>query len=210
MKTAMLAAISLLLLLSAGCDSLGRPDPLDVERSSIVVGEVKRGDFMLRQGGDGVLKPDQMAEVVVSLTNAQVDDVHPGQPAVVKIGDAKVSGKVTKIDPPERVGENQVNRRVTVALSAVPNDAKPGAAVEGRIDVMPVKDALYITRPALAPAQTLLYRLNADQTTAAPVKVEYGRLGIEYAEILSGLSLGDHVIVSITAQYEASGPISLR
>jgi hypothetical protein len=209
MKTAMLAATILPLLLSDGCEIPVRPLPPRVERSSIVVSEVKRGDFMLRQGGDGVLKPDQTAELVVSLTNAQVDDVHPGQAAAVKIGDAKVSGKVTRIDAPERVGPNQVNRRVTVALSAVPND-KPGSAVDGRIDVMPVKDALYITRPALAPAQTLLYRLSADQTSAAPVKVEYGPLGIEYAEILSGLSPGDQVIVSITAQYEASGPISIR
>jgi hypothetical protein len=49
----------------------------------------------------------------------------------------------------------------------------PSAAAQaGRIDVVTVKDAIYIPRPALAPAQTWLYRLNSDQTGAAPVQVE--------------------------------------
>jgi hypothetical protein len=31
-------------------------------------------------------------------------------------------------------------------------------------------DAIYIPTPVLAPVQTMLYRLNSDQTTATPVK----------------------------------------
>jgi len=211
MKMAMLATTTLpLLLLSIGCDLFSRPDPPEVERSTITVGEVKRGDFMLRQGGDGVLKSDLTAELNVSLTDAQVDDVQLGQPAVVKIGIAKVAGTVTRIDAPTGVGTNQVTRRVIVALPAFPKDAHPGTDVDGRIDVLAVKDAIYVPRPVLAPAQTILYRLNSDQTSATPVKVEYGRIGIEYAEIRSGLSPGDLVIRSITAQYEPFGKISLR
>jgi hypothetical protein len=211
MKTAMLAATTLpILLLNDGCGLLRSDDRTWVDRSTINVVDAKRGDFMLRQGGDGVLKPDQMAELEVSLSDAQADDVQLGQPAVVKIGIAKISGKVTKIDAPKRVGTNQVTRQVVVALPAVPKDAQPGSKLEGRIDVMTIKDAIYVPRPALAPAQTLLYRLNSDQTSADPVKVEYGRIGIEYAEILSGLSPGDRVIRSITAQYEPFGKISLR
>lgn len=168
---------------------------------------------MLRQGGDGVLKPDQTAELDVDLTEPEIDDLQLGQPAVVRFGGEggmKVAGKVTRIDTPKQVGKDQGSRRVIVTLAGVPKDVHPGSELEGRIDVATLKDAIYVTRPVLAPVQTLLYRLNSDQTSAVPVKVEYGRIGIEYAEIRSGLNPGDRVIVSITAQYEPFGKISLR
>jgi hypothetical protein len=206
MKKAMLAATTLLVLLSGGC-GVGRPDPPEVDRSTISVGEAKRGDFLLRVGGDGVLISDRTAEVDVP-PGQQIADVQLGQPAVVQIGSTIVSGKVIRIDSPKQIGTVAVTP-VIVAL-AVPHDTQPGAGVTGRIDVVTVKDAIYIPRPALAPAQTLLYRLNSDQTGAAPVQVEYGRLGADVAEIRSGLSPGDRVIVSITAQYEPFGKIALR
>jgi multidrug efflux pump subunit AcrA (membrane-fusion protein) len=68
---------------------------------------------------------------------------------------------------------------------------------------------VYIPTPVLAPAQTLLYRLNSDQTSAVPVKVEYGSIGPDEVEIRSGLNPGDRVIVSSTAVYEASGKIAI-
>ena len=131
-----------------------------------------------------------------------------GQPAVVQIGSAMVYGKVIRIDSPRQIGTVAITP-VIVALD-VPHDTQPGAEVTGRIDVVKVKDAIYIPRPALAPTQTLLYRLNSDQTGAAPVQVEYGRLGADVAEIRSGLNPGDRVIVSDTAQYEPFGKIALR
>jgi hypothetical protein len=67
-----------------------------------------------------------------------------------------VSGKVIRIDSPKQIGTVAITP-VIVALD-VPHDMQPGAEVWGRIDVMTVKDAIYIPRPALAPAQTLLYR----------------------------------------------------
>jgi hypothetical protein len=202
----MLTATTLLVLLSAGC-AVERPDPPEVDRSTISVGEVKRGDFLLRVGGDGVLISDRTAEVDVP-PGQQIADVQPGQPAVVQIGSTTVPGKVIRIDSPKQIG-TVVITPVIVALD-VPHDTQAGAEVTGRIDVVTVKDAIYIPRPALAPVQTLLYRLNSDQTGAAPVQVEYGRLGVDVAEIRSGLSPGDRVIVSTTAQYEAFGKIALR
>jgi HlyD family secretion protein len=119
-----------------------------------------------------------------------------------------VPGKVIRIDSPKQIGTVAITP-VIVALD-VPHDTQAGAEVTGRIDVVTVKDAIYIPRPALAPAQSLLYRLNSDQTGATPVQVEYGRLGADVAEIRSGLSPGDRVIVSSTAQYEPFGKIALR
>jgi hypothetical protein len=206
MRKVMLTATTLLVLLSAGC-AVGRPDPPEVDRSTISVGEAKRGDFLLRVGGDGVLISDRTAEVDVP-PGQQIADVQLGQPAVVQIGNTIVSGKVIRIDSPKQIGTVAITP-VIVALD-VPHDTQPGAEVTGRIDVVTVKDAIYIPRPALAPAQSLLYRLNSDQTTAAPVQVEYGRLGEDVAEIRSGLSPGDRVIVSSTAQYEPFGKIALR
>jgi len=206
MRKAMLTATTLLVLLSAGC-GVGRPDPPEVDRSTIRVGEAKRGDFLLRVGGDGVLISDRTAEVDVP-PGQQIAEVQLGQPAVVQIGSTIVSGKVIRIDSPKQIGTVAITP-VIVALD-VPHDTQPGAEITGRIDVVTVKDAIYIPRPALAPAQTLLYRLNSDQTGAAPVQVEYGQLGADVAEIRSGLSPGDRVIVSSTAQYEPFGKIALR
>jgi multidrug efflux pump subunit AcrA (membrane-fusion protein) len=212
MKKAVLAATTLLLLLlNAGC-GLMRPDTTEVDRSTIIVGEAKRGDFVLREGGDGVLTSDQTAELDVYLLEQQ-DDVQLGQPAVIRIGGeggVKTAGRVARVDAPKPFAKDQITRRVLVALTDVPQDAHAGTEVEGRIDVATIQDAIYVPRPALAPVQTLLYRLSPDQTSASPVKVEYGRIGIEYAEILSGLNPGDRVIRSITAQYEPFGKISLR
>ncbi len=208
MKKAALAAITILMLLSVGCDLARQPDIPAVARSTIRVGEAKRGDFLLRSGGEGVLTSDQTAELEVQ-PERQASDVQIGQPAVVRIGRIEVAGKVIQIDPPRLSGRAQVVP-VIVALAGVPKDAQRGSPVTGRIDAMTLRDAIYIPTPDLAPAQTLLYRLNPDQPTGTPVRVEYGRIGIDLAEIRSGLNPGDRVIVSITAQYEAFGRISLR
>jgi HlyD family secretion protein len=198
-----------MIFLSAGGDLL-RPDITEVERSTITVGEVKRGDFLLRVGEDGVMLSQQTAELDVSLPAKQIGDVQLGQPASVKLGGVKFPGKVTRIDSPRQISTDQVIVPVIVALADVLKDAHSGSQIEGRIDVMTIKDALYVPSPVLAPAQTSLYRLNSDQTSANPVKVEYGRIGTDLTEIRSGLNPGDRVIVSITAQYEPFGKIALR
>jgi hypothetical protein len=113
---------------------------------------------------------------------------------------------VLRIDPPKQSGTIAVTA-VIVALDGVFKDGRPGSAIEGRIDAVTLKDVIHIPAPALA--QTLLYRLNSDRTSAVPVKVEYGRLGADEAEIRGGLNPGDRVIVSSTAVYEASGKITI-
>jgi HlyD family secretion protein len=206
MRKAIFAATTFPLLLTVACVDL-KPAPPKVARSTIWVAEAKRGDLLLRLGGDGVLISDRTAELDIP-PQQSIRDVQVGQPADVNFAGIKIAGKVLRIDSPKPSGTISVTP-VIVALDGAFQDAHAGSAIEGRIDAVTLKDVIYIPAPVLAPAQTQIYRLNSDQTAADPVKVEYGRLGADNVEIRSGLNPGDRVIVSSTAVYEASGKIAI-
>lgn len=136
------------------------------------------------------------AEVKVPETQAK--DIKIGQPAQVDTRNGFIDGRVIRIDPAVQ------NGTVTVDISLqgpLPVGVRPDLSVDGTIELERLENVLYVQRPAFGQENSTvrLFRLEPDQKHAEGTTVKLGRHSVTTIEIVSGLKLGDRVIVSDTS-----------
>jgi len=141
-----------------------------------------------------VVDPTQLwAELNIPETEAK--DLLLGQTASVDTHNGIISGHVIRINPAP------VNGTVAVDVSldgALPKGARPNLSVEGTILIEKLTNVLYVGRPVHAePESTIgLFKLTVDGKEAVRVPVKIGRVSVNTVEILTGLNVGDQVILS--------------
>ena len=166
--------------------------------------------------GQAVKQGDPVAEVDSEGTyklKAEVDEYYLARLSVGLKAIANVHGKdvavhVSKIFP-------QVNNgRITVELEfdVMPTDLKRGETVDVRLSLGATQDALLVpTGGWLTDSNgTSIFVLNAhgDAATRRPIIV--GRRNPEYAEIISGLKIGEHVVTGGTQAYLKAQHLRIR
>jgi hypothetical protein len=178
-----------------------------VQKSTIWLDTVKRGDMARAVRGLGVLAAKSIAEL--SIAETQIQEVRPGQPAQLDTRNGLVRGKVLRVVPGVANGVATVEVQVAGAL---PAGAVPGLNVDGVIDIEVLKDVIHVGRPATAPARSngVLFKLDPDGQHATRVNVQYGRASVNTIEVLSGLKPGDQVIVSDMSAHAARDRVRLQ
>ncbi|MDT0605083.1 efflux RND transporter periplasmic adaptor subunit [Thalassotalea castellviae] len=155
------------------------------------------------QLGDSVaLIADQhslFAELQVQEVRAR--DISIGQFVSIDTRISEISGKVTRIDPAVKNGMVLIDVALT---SQLPNEARPDLTVDGLIEISNIDDALYIKRPMYAPSHTTvnLYTLSEDKAFANKREVNLGQASVNNIQILTGLSVGDEVIISDSTAWQ--------
>ena len=151
--------------------------------------EVTPGTILARVAQPGDLK----AELKIAETLAK--DILIGQKASIDTHNGVIAGHVTRIDPSVQNGTVTVDAALDGAL---PAGARPDLSVEGTIEIERLADVLYVGRPVHGEPDTsvTLFKLNADGTEAVRVPVKLGRASVNAVEIISGLRVGDRVILS--------------
>jgi multidrug resistance efflux pump len=167
-----------------------------VQQVSLDLGE------QVQVGGSVVLIADQrslFAELQVQ--ENKVSDITLGQIVVVDTRSNKISGEVIRIDPAVNAGMVQIDVKLN---SELPNDARPDLTVDGLIEVSNIADALYVQRPVFAPrySDAGLYKLTNDKEFAQKQKVKLGQSSVNQIQILSGLVVGDEIIISDTTSWQ--------
>ena len=167
-----------------------------VQQVSLDLGE------QVQVGGSVVLIADQrslFAELQVQ--ENKVSDITLGQIVVVDTRSNKISGEVIRIDPAVNAGMVQIDVQLN---SELPNDARPDLTVDGLIEVSNIADALYVQRPVFAPrySDSGLYKLTNDKEFAQKQKVKLGQSSVNQIQILSGLVVGDEIIISDTTSWQ--------
>jgi HlyD family secretion protein len=145
----------------------------------------------------------------VKIAETQAKDIQIGQRADIDTRNGIVEGRVTRIDPSVQDG----TRTVDVALiGALPKGAVPDLSVDGTIELERLANVLYVGRPAFGQEQSVvgLFKLRPDGSTAERVQVKLGRSSVNAVEILSGLSVGDQVILSDMSAWDAFDRVRLR
>jgi HlyD family secretion protein len=147
------------------------------------------------------------AEIKVAETQAK--DVLIGQTATIDTRNGTVGGSVRRIDP------SVVNGTVTVDVypdEPMPDGARPDLSVDGTIEIENLKDVLYVGRPVHGSSQSTisLFKLTPDGSEANRVAVKLGRASVNTIEVLDGLHVGDHVILSDMSQWDNYDRIRLR
>jgi HlyD family secretion protein len=145
----------------------------------------------------------------IKIAETQTKDIQIGQKAEVDTRIGIVEGRVVRIDPSVQNG----TRTVDVALTGeLPRGAVPDLSVDGTIELERLNDVLFTGRPAFGQEQSVvgLFKITGDGVTAERVQVKLGRSSVNTVEILSGLKVGDQVILSDMSAYDAYDRIRLK
>jgi HlyD family secretion protein len=165
--------------------------------------QVQPGSNLARVADPTKLK----AEVRVAETQAK--DILIGQPASIDTRNGVVEGKVARIDPSVQNGTVTVDVHITGEL---PKGARPDLSIDGTIELERLTEVVYVGRPAFGQEKSDvgIFKLDADGSYAARVRVKLGRSSVNTIEIVSGLAPGDRVILSDMAQWDANDRIKLN
>jgi HlyD family secretion protein len=202
---------------------------VDQARALLQLTQQQRNELKVRAGLEGTLQlvPVEVGQQVAPGTNlarvanpsrlkaeikiaeTQTKDIQIGQKAEVDTRIGIVQGRVVRIDPSVQNG----TRTVDVALTGeLPRGAVPDLSVDGTIELERMNDVLYMGRPAFGQEQSVvgLFKIQADGVTAERVQVKLGKSSVNTVEVLSGLKVGDQVILSDMSAYDAYDRIRLK
>ena len=181
----------------AGLDGMLQLVPVEVGQ------QVAPGTNLARVANPSRLK----AEIKIAETQAK--DIQLGQKAEVDTRVGIVQGRVVRIDPSVQNG----TRTVDVTLNGeLPKGAVPDLSVDGTIELERLNDVLFMGRPAFGQDQSTvgLFKISEDGVNAERVQVKLGRSSVNTIEVLSGLKVGDQVILSDMSAYDAYERIRLK
>jgi HlyD family secretion protein len=151
----------------------------------------------------------QRLKAEIKIAETQAKDIELGQKAEVDTRNGIVEGRVARIDPSVINGTRTVD--VTL-MGDLPKGAVPDLSVDGTIELERLNDILFMGRPAFGQDQSVvgLFKVGPDGVNAERVQVKLGRSSVNTIEILSGLKVGDQVILSDMSAYDAYDRIRLK
>jgi HlyD family secretion protein len=181
----------------AGLDGMLQLVPVEVGQ------QVAPGTNLARVANPSRLK----AEIKIAETQAK--DIQLGQKAEVDTRNGIVEGRVARIDPSVQNGTRTVDVTLTGDL---PKGAVPDLSVDGTIELERLNDVLFMGRPAFGQDQSVvgLFKIGPDGANAERTQVKLGRSSVNTIEVLSGLKVGDQVILSDMSAYDAYDRIRLK
>jgi HlyD family secretion protein len=158
-----------------------------------------------------VANPNRL-KAEIKITETQAKDIQIGQRAEIDTRNGVggvVHGLVSRIDPSVQNGTRTVDVTMTGEL---PKGAVPDLSVDGTIELERLNDVLYVGRPTFGQEQSVvgLFRILPDGVTGERVQVKLGRSSVNTVEVLSGLKVGDQVILSDMSAYDSYDRIRLR
>jgi HlyD family secretion protein len=202
---------------------------VDQARALLALTRQQRDELKVRAGLEGMLQlvPVEVGQQVAPGTNlarvanpqrlkaeikiaeTQAKDIQLGQKAEVDTRNGVVEGRVARIDPSVQNGTRTVDVTLTGEL---PRGAVPDLSVDGTIELERLNDVLFMGRPAFGQEQSVvgLFKVGADGVNAERVQVKLGKSSVNTIEILSGLKVGDQVILSDMSAYDAYDRIRLK
>ncbi|MBE7499998.1 MAG: HlyD family efflux transporter periplasmic adaptor subunit [Verrucomicrobiales bacterium] len=174
------------------------------DRETLQVGQqLPAGALVARVANPARLKAE------IKIVETQAKDVAPGQKAVIDTRNGKIAGHVVRVDPAVQNGTVTVDVTLDEAL---PRGARPDLSVEGVIELERLADVLHVGRPVQGQADSLvgLFKVSAGGREAERVPVRLGRSSVNTIEVLSGLELGDTILLNDMSQYDAHDRVRLN
>jgi HlyD family secretion protein len=202
---------------------------VDQARAVMVLKRRQVNELRVRAGFAGVLQvvPVEVGQQVAPGTNlarvanpsrlkaelkiaeTQAKDILIGQAASIDTRNGVVEGRVARIDPSVQNGTVTVDVTIDGPL---PKGARPDLSVDGTIELERLADVLYVGRPAFGQDESTvgLFRMLKDGNMAERAQVKLGRSSVNTIEILSGLTIGDQVVLSDMSAWDAYDRIQLN
>jgi HlyD family secretion protein len=141
-----------------------------------------------------VVQPGAL-RAALRVPESQTRDIVVGLEANVDTRNGIVPGRVVRIDPSAQQGTVGID----VALEGeLPPGARPDLSVDATIVISRMDDVLYVGRPNFGSANSTvgMFRIAPDGRSADRVRVQFGQSSVNSIQVLSGLRVGDAVILS--------------
>jgi len=143
----------------------------------------------------------------LKIPETQAKDVQIGQSASIDTRNGVVDGRVVRIDPSVQNGTVTVDVTMDGPL---PKGSRPDLSVDGRVELEHLNDVLYVGRPAFGQEQSTVVLFKLQPGGASRIQVKLGRSSVNTVEVLSGLAVGDQVILSEMSNWDAVDRIRLQ
>jgi membrane fusion protein, macrolide-specific efflux system len=146
-------------------------------------------------------------EVTASVSETDAARIAVGQSATVRwnaLADTEATATVGIIDPNATTTNGVVSYPVTLDLATVPEGVRPGQTVEVTVVVGEAVDVLTLSSAALTGTgsrQAVTVSADGEQVTRM---VEIGLQGDDTVEIVSGLTAGEQVVVTVPTESTGS------
>ncbi len=174
-----------------------------LQQLPVQVGQrVTPGTNLARVARPGELKAE------LRIPETQAKDIVVGQTASIDTRNGLVAGRVARIAPSVQEGTVTVDVALTGEL---PKGARPDLSVDGTIELERLPDVLFVGRPAYGQpnSKVEMFKLVEGGKAAVKVPVQLGRSSVNTIELVSGLQVGDQVILSDTSAWDAVNRIKL-
>jgi HlyD family secretion protein len=198
-------------------------------RAAYMLKKKQVADLRVRAGVDGVLQdlPVQVGQRVtmgtvlakvsqpwrlkteLKIPETQMNEIRIGMPADIDTRNGIIKGEVSRIDPAAVNGTVTVDVRL---IGELPTGARPDLSVDGTIEIEKLTDVLFVQRPVIGQANATvgLFRVNMDGKEAERIQVKFGRSSVNTIEVISGLKVGDKVVLSDMSQWDAHNRVRLN
>ena len=149
-------------------------------------------------------------KAVLRVPETQAKDIVVGQKASIDLhNNGIIQGHVMRADPSSQNGTVTVE----VALDdSLPQGARSDLSVDGTIEIERLKDVMFVGRPAYGQAESTvgLFKLEPDGKFAGRANVKLGRASVNTIEVISGLNVGDKVIISDMSAWDNVSRVKLK
>lgn len=145
----------------------------------------------------------------IKIPETQARDIQLNQTSQIDTRNGIIPGHVVRIDPAVDNGTVTVD----VALDGpLPRGARPDLTVDGTIQLERLENVLYVGRPVQGqPESTIdLFKVVENGKAAVRIPVKLGRASVSTIEIISGMQVGDQVILSDMTQWDADTRVRLE
>lgn len=155
-----------------------------------------------------VARPE-LLKAEVKIQETQAKDAKEGMQAQIDTRNGIVPGHIVRIAPSSQEGTVIMD----VAFDApLPPGARPNLSVDGTIQIERLNDVLYVNRPTFGQpnSKVEMFKVVEGGKAAVRVPVQLGVTSVSTVQILSGLNVGDEVILSDTQQFDGFERIRLH
>lgn len=155
-----------------------------------------------------VVQPDRL-KAVLRVAESDAPTVQVGQPVDVDTRIGLVRGVVQRKAPGAQAGVIAIDVSLT---SALPQGAVSDLGVDGTVHTALLRNVLSLRRPPTASPNSIarLYRIAPGARFAERILVQFGRASGDRIEVLTGLAVGDRVILTDLPDHAAHDRVALR
>jgi HlyD family secretion protein len=155
-----------------------------------------------------VARPE-LLKAELRIQETQAKDAKLGLSVQIDTRNGVVPGRIMRIAPSSQEGVVLMD----VSLDGpLPPGARPNLQVDGNIEIERLDNVLYMPRPTFGQQSSKIemFKLVDGRKAAVRVPVQLGRSSVNTIEVLSGLQVGDEVILSDTSAYDGYERIRLN